>query len=90
MTELPYGRRQCHLLWALMFLKCYNTVDYNASVVNVDRKTFRKWCWAIIHSLANLTVVRFYSIPFSTNINLKDRFSTASFWHFRSSCTNFS
>ena len=40
-----------HLLWALMFLKQYNTQSFTASIVDVDEKTYRKWVWKVIKKL---------------------------------------
>ena len=43
-----------HMLYALTFLRRYNTEDVNVSVFGVDEKTFRNWCWFFIEGLANL------------------------------------
>lgn len=43
-----------HLLWALLFLKQYNTEEVNATITGTDEKTFRKWSWLVISILADL------------------------------------
>ena len=56
-VTLPNGARKCHLLWALLFLKQYNTDHVNSSIVGtaVDEKTFRKWCWLFIEQISYLS-----------------------------------
>lgn len=48
-----------HLLWCLFFLKAYNTEHINATVVNVDEKTYRLWVWRFIEMLSKIEVVSF-------------------------------
>ena len=43
-----------HVLWALMFLKLYNSTDVLASFAGVSEKTFQKWQWRAIGWLADL------------------------------------
>lgn len=43
-----------HLLWGLLFLKQYSNETVLASQCRTTRKTFRKWCWAMIEELSNL------------------------------------
>ena len=43
-----------HLLWALLFLKLYDTTSNLAALARCDEKTFRKWSWFYIESIANL------------------------------------
>jgi hypothetical protein len=43
-----------HLLWALMFLKSYDTEMNIASRLRVDEKTYRKWLWIILPWIATL------------------------------------
>ena len=43
-----------YLLWALLFLKCYNTNIRNAAMAGVDEKTFRNWSWILVEAIANL------------------------------------
>ena len=52
--------REIHLLWALLFLKCYNTESVNRSIVECDEKTFRKRVWVVVDKLAFIKVVRFW------------------------------
>jgi hypothetical protein len=47
----PYPK---HLLWALMFLKSYDTEMNIASRLRVDEKTYRKWLWIILPWIATL------------------------------------
>jgi hypothetical protein len=51
------GAMPVHLLWALMFLKQYNTEEVNASMAGCDEKTFRHWCWLVINILADMELV---------------------------------
>ena len=37
-----------HLLWALLFLKTYNSETVLSGVLGIERKTFRKWVWTVI------------------------------------------
>ena len=43
-----------HLLWALLFLRCYNTNTRNAAMAGCDEKTFRHWSWTYVEAIANL------------------------------------
>jgi hypothetical protein len=43
-----------HLLWALLFLCCYQTEEVHASLVGADEKTFRKWAWFFAEGIAGL------------------------------------
>lgn len=58
----PINSKPKHLLWSLLFLKCYNVEHVNASIVEADEKTFRKWTWFFISALVNLKIVRFSKI----------------------------
>lgn len=53
----PPGSEPKHLLWCMLFLKNYNKEHINASITNVDEKTFRLWVWRFIQLLADLNVV---------------------------------
>ena len=46
-----------HLLWALLFLKCYATEHVNSVVAGVDEKTFRKWSWTFVGLLSDMKIV---------------------------------
>lgn len=46
-----------HLLWALLFLKCYNTENVNHSIVDSNEKTFREKVHHLVDKLAFLKVV---------------------------------
>lgn len=56
--ELPTNYQEVHLLWALFFLKTYNTESVNHSVAGCDEKTFRTKVWMVIDKLAFMKVVR--------------------------------
>jgi hypothetical protein len=43
-----------YLLWALLFLKCYNINTRNAAIAAVDEKTYRNWSWMVVEAIANL------------------------------------
>lgn len=53
-----------HLLWALLFLKQYNTETTNSVLIKADEKTIRKYIWNFIHLISELQVVTkfFYQI----------------------------
>lgn len=44
-----------HLLWGLMLMKVYATEDVLANIAKATEKTFRKWAWAFIDALADLS-----------------------------------
>lgn len=56
-SELPSSYQEKHLLWALLFLKCYNTESVNHSICDCDEKTFRNKVWTVIEKLAFMKVV---------------------------------
>src|SRR5690242_2868765 len=45
------------LLWALYFLKTYNTEDVASARFNCTPKTYRKWVWKVLHCIYNLNLV---------------------------------
>jgi len=55
----PPDSKPKHLLWALMFLRLYDTESVHALLAGVDEKTFRKWAWAFVRSLSKIELVRF-------------------------------
>ena len=55
--EKPQGTHVKHLLWALIFLKLYASESIHASLAGVDEKTFRKWSWVWIKTIATLEIV---------------------------------
>jgi len=57
----PHGAHPKHLLYALLFLKQYNTEAINRALCKVDENTFRFWSWVYVHGLAELNVVRLLS-----------------------------
>jgi hypothetical protein len=46
------GTRPVYILWALLFMFTYMTETILCSMIGVDPKTFRKWVWPVIHSIA--------------------------------------
>ena len=55
---LKQGSQPKHLLWALLFLRKYNTERENCAIVGIqDEKTFREWCWYFIQKLSDHMVV---------------------------------
>ena len=43
-----------HLLWALLFLKSYDSTPKLAAQAGCDEKTFRKWSWFYVGAIASL------------------------------------
>lgn len=55
-TIMPRGARPVHLLWALLFLKNYCSEAVLCALVGgVDKKTFMKWTWLFVNSIAGLS-----------------------------------
>ena len=50
----PKSLRPLHLLWALLFLRCYDKEETNASRAGCDEKTYRKWVWFYSKCVADL------------------------------------
>ena len=48
------GTHPKHLLWTLLFLKCYATEAVHSSNVGVDEKTYRKWIWFYVEGINRL------------------------------------
>ena len=74
--QLPRGARPKHLLWALMFLKIYGTEHTHAAIAHVDEKTFRKWSWAILELISNLSVASLV-MPWPFRMSLLGAFAHA-------------
>ena len=53
----PNNSKPSHLLWALMLLKRYCIESFNAALVKVTEKTFRKWSLLFVDLLADMPVV---------------------------------
>lgn len=49
---MPKGVMLCHLLWALLFLKLYNSEEKNAGDAGADEKTYRKWTWLFVEEIS--------------------------------------
>ena len=52
--EFKIKTRPRHLLWSLQLLKCYNSEEQLANLVNSDCKTYRKWIWLTIRKISDL------------------------------------
>ena len=53
--ELQVGGELKHLLWALVFLKVYSTVEIHCSIVGwLSDKSFAKWSWYFVEKIADL------------------------------------
>ena len=52
--NFPSKSRPKHLMWALMFLKSYDTENKLSSLAGVSLKTFQKWIWLIIDEIAKV------------------------------------
>lgn len=40
-----------HLLWTLMYMKCYDAESLLAAMVGTSAKNYRKWVWMFIDSV---------------------------------------
>lgn len=53
--EITSGGRLKHLLWALIHLKVYSTVEIHCSIAGwPSRTTFAKWAWYFVERIAKL------------------------------------
>ena len=52
--EFKIKTRPRHLLWSLLFMKCYDSEERLANLVDADRKTYRKWIWPTIGKISDL------------------------------------
>lgn len=63
---MPNGVAYKHLLWALYFLKVYETEHNSASSVGkVDEKTYREWSWRFVEAISYLECDVVSQRPFS-------------------------
>ena len=54
-NTMPSGVQIKHLLWALFFLKVYETEENSANAGGkVDEKTYRGWCWRFVEAISYL------------------------------------
>ena len=60
--------RPVHLLWALMFMKNYDTEENNASRAGVHEDTFRDWVWHIIRIISNVNYVIIFLRNYLINV----------------------
>lgn len=49
-----HGMKPIHILWALRFLKSYDTEDVFATWAHTTRKTWRKWVWITLRIIRKL------------------------------------
>ena len=49
----PAKSKPVHLLWALMYMKLYNSWDVMSIMAGASKPTFMKWVWAWVQSMAN-------------------------------------
>ena len=54
MRGRPRLLRAIHLLWALLFLKTYDTTDVLASSVRTSPNNFRKWIWIVLRLIQKI------------------------------------
>lgn len=54
---IPRNSQKKHLLWSLVFLKVYSTEEVHCGIVGTNPKTFRKWCWMYVQTIASLNLV---------------------------------
>lgn len=73
--RLPLGTQEYHFLWALMFLKLYDTESILARLAGATRKTYRKWVMPIVrclsrcrHGLVSLSSYRAVSLHKLTSL----------------------
>ena len=53
--EIESGGRPKHLLWALIHLKVYSTIEIHCAIVGwPSRKIFSKWSWYFVEKIAEL------------------------------------
>ena len=51
---LPEGACPQHLLWALLFLKLYNSTHVLCRKVGVDYVTFQNWTWIVVEAISRM------------------------------------
>ena len=83
-----------HLLWALLFLKLYQSENSLASFVGADEKTVRKWLWFYATGISRLheNVVRSHCVGKCRDVdrclgsryshNLTDRVEESVYWRY--------
>ena len=54
MVEGQKKAKPTHLLWALMFLKKYETEIFLCCLLSTTEKTLRKWVWIMIEAVSNI------------------------------------
>lgn len=55
--KIPDHLNPTHLLWSLMFLKCYLTEYVMSPIVRADGKTIRKWVKFFVVKMCQLLTV---------------------------------
>lgn len=61
---LLHSQKREHLLWALHFLKNYDTESVACSRWGVTEKTYRKHVMQMVHNIAEMDLVRLMMIGF--------------------------
>jgi hypothetical protein len=52
--KLPVDCLCKHLLWALSYVKSYNTYDMYLTLYSVSKNTFCTWVWKVLDALSSL------------------------------------
>ena len=50
-------RKPEHLLWTLLFLKCYSSEQVHCTLVRTTAKTYRKWVWRVVEEISGLNTI---------------------------------
>lgn len=50
--------KPCHMLWALLFLKLYESEHVHATLCNCDETTFRRWSKVYVEHISRCRIVR--------------------------------
>ena len=62
--SLPRKAQAKHLLYALFFLKTYQTENNASSHCCIDEQTYRTWVWIIVPRIARLSIVSLFKAFF--------------------------
>lgn len=58
-ASLPGTTHPRHLVWALLFLKCYPLEVVMSAMTGADESTVRYWVWLVVEALAKMKTVNF-------------------------------
>lgn len=56
-SSLPHNSNPEYLLYALRFLKTYDTEDVSSSAEKCHEQTFRNWSWVFVELLSDMNLV---------------------------------